>query len=183
MSTLQLTRHLLTALTDNALGQPSWHLLPNLALLEVHTCPPSLVGFSLPTQLRALALYTGADEGLTLDSLAPLSALSNLEHLDVEGKVLPLPELGALTQLTLHFRFAADRLPALASTPLLQVLELWLVADMTLPGLKDCANLKAIHYNNDDGALAVDVSSVGLHNCVYTSCRRSVRAVDRGKLQ
>ena len=115
----------LTTLVDNALGRVGWHSLSRLVTLDITTCPTSY-DFELPSTLRALGICTGHAEVPVIDSLAPLSALSSLEHLDLTGQALPLPSLGALTMLTLQFTGEDGQVPSLSGMPCLEMLELWL---------------------------------------------------------
>ena len=174
----------ITSLVDNALGKTCWHLLPRLDLLDISTCPGTLSNF-VPTRLRGLALHTGsASEGVVLDSLAPLSALPILKHLDLTGDlILPLPALTALTMLTIEFRRVSDSLPDLSTAPLLQMLELWLVGQLVLPDLACLSRLSTIYFNNDRGGpLLKEVTRVMQHRFQYVNVRRSLSlavAVDR----
>ena len=166
----------LTALTDNASSRLSWHKLPLLVLLDVHTFPSSLLIMLMPTSLRALALRTGdyEDDEQMLNSVAPLSSLTCLEHLDLTGRTLLLPALPALTQLTLSLPLAIDNydLPPLAQVPMLQVLELWLGSDLRLPDLSTLVHLGTVCYNDACGCLLLEVSCVSHHQYVFVEERR-----------
>ena len=164
----------LTALTDNASSRLFWHKLLALVLLEVNTPPSSLLGTLMPTSLRALALRTGDSEGdqQVLSTLAPLSSLTGLEHLDLTGRTLPLPALPALTHLTLDLPARDDDLPPLAQAPMLQVLELWLDGDLRLPDLSSLVHLGTICYNDRLGCLLLDVSWVSHHQYMWVEERQ-----------
>ena len=157
----------LTSLQDNSLSSSVWHTLSRVELLDIVTCPASLQGVLFPARLRALAIDTGhAQQGQVLDSLAPLSSLTRLEHLILTGRSLPLPPLQALTRLTLKF-YSHEGFPDLCGAPLLQVLEVWVKVQVCLPNLSRLAHLATILYNDDHGPLTQNVCCVGRHRFVY----------------
>ena len=157
------------------MGKTCWQLLPRLELLEISTCPGTLSNH-VPTRLCGLALHTGsASGGVVLDTLAPLSALPNLRHLDLTGCILPLPALTTVTMLTFEFWRKSDSLPDLSTAPMLQMLELWLVGQLILPDLARLSRLSTIYFNNDNGGpLLKEVTHVGQHRFKSVKIRRSL---------
>ena len=154
----------LTSLVDNEMSRASWHLLPHLVTLDIHTSPRTLQDVVWPSRLRALAIDTGVADGggHILESLAPLSILSKLGYLDLTGQTLPLPHLGSLTMLVLQFMTEGDAVPDLSSTPFLQALELWLSDwDVVLPEMGDPQSLTTVYFNEpEEGSLLIGVNAI-----------------------
>ena len=161
----------LTRLSDNSEGFASWHMLPNLQVLEVFSCPPTLEGVRFPTQLRALSLYTSEDfSGNELHDLSPLSALTALERLHLIGDMmLPLPLLEGLTKLSLSTDLPNASFPDLAGVSNLRALELWYDVPLCLPDLSGLVHLSTIYFNDDMGPLTVDVRASKQFEFVYLS--------------
>ena len=138
----------LTCLMDNALCIEFVHTLPHSYCLDVNTVPNSLGSLPLTVTLRALGIYLG-----DVPVISPLSTLTRLERLELNGLPLPIPALSALTSLTLYFSHedVHSSFPTILSSLGLCELHLSLCTGLKLPSLAQYERLEII-YCVDHGA-------------------------------
>ena len=151
----------LTALRDNPRSDSFWPQMPSLRDLVVDSCPENLDCLQQLVWLHSLDLCTGnIDSGL--DSIAPLRSLRNLQRLNLEGLMLAIPQLPALTMLSLQPSVADEAFPDLAGCPRLKELRLWLESvDFSIPALIGVPELSCIRWVSSGPTMLVDVHNIG----------------------